>query len=296
MPSHLLLVRPAAFGFNPETAATNLFQKNTPAAAEELLLRAQDEFDGLVQRLRDAKIAATVVQDVRPPVRPDAVFPNNWFSVHGDTLILYPMLAPNRRIERRTDIIDQLKEQFGIRKIIDFTHHERSGRFLEGTGSLVLDHEHQLAYAAVSPRTDPGLVRILCRAMNWKPVLFRTKVPGKVPVYHTNVLMALHPKLAVVCTEAIDPRDRTLVLRTLKETQHELLEISLPQMNAFAGNMLFVLNAEESDYVILSEQAWKSLGATQQQLLQQHAGILHAPLYTIETYGGGSARCMLAEV
>lgn len=292
----LLLVRPAHFAFNPQAAETNTFaKKNTQAASTAA--RALEEFDAFVAVLRANHIALEIVEDTPEPVKPDAVFPNNWISLHDNTTIaLWPMCAPNRRLERRADIVQLLRTKYGYTELADFSAHENDNRFLEGTGSLVVDYAHRVAYAALSPRTDPGLLRTACRRLNYKPVAFRTIPQNGVPVYHTNVLLALHEKLAVICTAVIDKRDRSMVLGMLNETGHTLLELSLAQMNAFAGNMLFVKNEKGVDCCILSEQAYHSLDAQQLQLLESFARPVFSPLAVIEQHGGGSARCMLAEI
>lgn len=292
----LLLIRPAAFGFNSETAASNTFQQHS-AAETAAAATAQAESDAMCRQLEAAGIPFKVIADTAEPVKPDAVFPNNWISFHdGKTIALWPMHAPNRRRERRADVVTQMQEEFGYTEVYDLSQHETEGRFLEGTGSLVIDYENRVAYAALSPRTDPGLVRTACRHLNYKPVSFRTVPQNGQAVYHTNVVMALHPQLAVVCKEVIIPDDRKMVTAMLHETGHEILEITPAQMNAFAGNMLFVQNNNKEWCCVLSETALKSLRPEQYTLLEKYARPVACAIPVIETIGGGSARCMLAEV
>jgi hypothetical protein len=292
----LLLIRPEAFGFNHETASSNTFQQRS-ASATSAAAAAQAESDAMCAQLTAAGIPFKVIADTTEPIKPDAVFPNNWISFHdGKTIVLWPMQAPNRRLERRSDIVQQMQKEFGYTEVFDFSHHENEGRFLEGTGSLVIDYENRIAYAALSPRTDPGLVRTACRHLNYKPVSFRTVPQNGQAVYHTNVVMALHPQLAVVCTEVILPDDRKMVLTMLRESGHELLEISIKQMNAFAGNMLFVKNSSNNWCCVLSETARNSFTPEQLARLEKYAKPVPCTIPVIETIGGGSARCMLAEV
>lgn len=289
----LLLVRPASFGYNAETALTNTFQKQAGTA---LAAEAQREFDAFADRLRQAGISLTVIEDTADLPRPDAVFPNNWISFHdGSSIAIWPMQAVSRRTEKRRDIVDHFLAK-GYREVVDFSHYESEGRFLEGTGSLVIDYRHRIAYAALSARSDGNLLRIACRRLNYQPVSFRTIPVQGISVYHTNVLMALHPRLAVLCEAIIDPRDREMVRRMLLETGHELLTITPEQMHAFAGNMLFTQNEAGDYFCILSAGAAASLTPEQTAQISRHATLLSSDLHCIETAGGGSARCMLAEI
>ncbi len=290
----LLLIRPASFGFNAETAATNAFQQNTGTSVSEEAVR---EFDAFTERLSDAGIELEIIPDTASPARPDAVFPNNWFSTHpGGLLILYPMCTPNRRTERRPDIVETLKEKYGYTRVLDLSAHEASGKFLEGTGSIVFDHDKKIAYAALSPRTDRDVLDEVCAATGYTPFTFSTAGRSGQPIYHTNVVMALHEKLAVVCFDCVVPADREKLRASLTAGGKQLLEISREQMENFAGNMLFVKTRHETDAVILSRAAWNSLDASQKELLQAVAQPVYTPLSTIETTGGGSARCMVAEL
>ncbi len=290
----LLLIRPASFGFNTETAATNAFQQNTGTS---VLTQALQEFDAFTEHLSAAGIDLEIIPDTLSPARPDAVFPNNWFSTHpGGLLILYPMCTPNRRTERRTDIVEMLKEKYGYTRVLDLSAHEVSGKFLEGTGSIVFDHYKKIAYAALSPRTDRDVLNEVCSAIDYTPFVFSTAGRHGQPVYHTNVVMALHEKLAVVCLECVAAPGREKLRASLSADGKKLLEISREQLEHFAGNLLFVKTRNGSDVVILSGAAWHSLDASQKKLLQSVALPVYASLSTIETTGGGSARCMVAEL
>lgn len=291
----LLMIRPAAFGFNTETAASNSFQQNSSA---ETIRSAQQEFDRFVLQLREHQIAVRVFDDTEQPVKPDAVFPNNWFSTHENgVLVLYPMAAQNRRTERRSDITEQLKNEFGYRTVHDLSYFEKEEKFLEGTGSIVFDHEQKIAYAAFSPRTDKDVLLQTCELLGYLPLVFTTAGKNGQPVYHTNVLMALQPELAVVCPDCIPlADDRRAVLRMLEISGKTILSISISQLEAFAGNMLFVKNASGKTHVLLSQSAWNSLEKKQQETFMHFAQPIIAAIPVIEKTGGGSVRCMVAEL
>lgn len=291
----LLLIRPAAFGFNAETAATNSFQQKKSI---ETAARAQSEFDAFVKKLNENQIQTEVIADTELPVKPDAVFPNNWFSTHENgTLIVYPMQAQNRRIERRNDIVEMLKSKYGYRTIHDFSHYENEGKFLEGTGSIVFDHAAKIAYAAFSPRTDKDVLLEVCEKTGYLPLAFETADRNGNAVYHTNVLLAIHEKAAIVCFDCIpDASDKRAVKRMLEISGKKIISISMQQLESFAGNMLFVKNKMGEDQVILSQSAWHSLEKNQQEELSAIANPVYSNLETIETIGGGSARCMVAEL
>lgn len=290
----LLLIRPAGFAYNAETAVTNSFQKQGTAVQEPALA----EFDQFVNTLNAHGIETLVIPDTESPAKPDAVFPNNWFSTtENGALLLYPMQAESRRNERRNDIIEKLKSEFGYQTVHDFSACEKEGKFLEGTGSIVFDHLQRIAYAALSPRTDRDLLLEVCEKTGYLPLVFQTADRGGKPVYHTNVMLALHEKAAVVCFDCIpDASDRRSVQRMLEISGKTILQISIEQMESFAGNMLFVKNRNGEDKVILSERAWYSLNQNQQEELAAIADPVYSKLETIENCGGGSARCMLAEL
>lgn len=297
--SSVLMVRPATFGFNEETAGSNAFQglliDHTP---EEIRQKAMAEFDGFVALLRDKGIQVVVLDDTEAPVKPDAVFPNNWITLHADgTVVLYPMQAPNRRLERRQDIAGILHRDFDVREVVDFSHYEDENFYLEGTGSLVLDHEHRLAYACVSPRTDIKLLEKFCTRFNYRPVVFHAYDHTGRLVYHTNVILCIGQGFAVLGTETIrNMQEKTRVVKSLRDTGHEVIEITIEQLRQYAGNMLEVQNRAGQHYLVMSEQAFRSLRPDQVQTIGKYAEILAPPIYTIEYIGGGSARCMMAEI
>jgi hypothetical protein len=297
----VLLVRPVAFRSNPETVESNAFQRE-PGAADPAAEQAAAavEFAGLVGALADAGVETIVVDDSPRSDTPDAVFPNNWVSFHADgTAVLYPMMAENRRAERRADILERLSRERGFRidRVLDLSASEHEGRFLEGTGSLVLDRVNRIAYACLSPRTDPEALAAACQALGYEPLVFAAVDEGGVPVYHTNVLMSVGTDFAVVCEEAIaDAGQRAAVRRRLEETGHEVIPISLRQMGSFAGNVLEVASRSGERLVAMSARARGSLEPGQLAALEARARIVSAPIGTIEAAGGGSVRCMLAEI
>lgn len=296
-PSTLLMVRPASFVYNEQTAGSNSFQNKvddeTNSSIQE---KAVAEFDNFVLKLKEAGIDIRVFHDSPSPATPDAIFPNNWISFHdNNTIVLYPMLAPNRRLERRMDIVDAFKN--AETTLIYLSVHENKNIFLEGTGSIVFDYSNKIAYANTSPRTDKNLLEELCKQIHYKAISFKAVDNTGSDIYHTNVLMCIGNTFAVICKECIpDQNQANTICKKLETTGHELLTISRAQMNSFAGNMYQAFNAKGESYIIMSEQAFKALNKEQIKTLQQHGTLLHAPLYTIEKYGGGSARCMMADV
>ncbi|WP_026462771.1 citrulline utilization hydrolase CtlX [Adhaeribacter aquaticus] len=297
--SALLMVRPSSFAYNTQTAASNAFQQELQELTpEQIRLNALAEFDKFVALLRAKGIQVLVIDDTQAPEKPDAIFPNNWITMHQNgTIALYPMHAPNRRMERRQDILDLLKQHYQVNHLIDFSLFEKEDKFLEGTGSIILDHENQFAYACISPRTDLVLLHIFCDTFKYKPIAFHAYDQHSVLIYHTNVMLCIGSQFAVICSEAIhDPEERRLVLDNLSRTGHELVEITLDQLSRFAGNMLQVHNHEGKHFLIMSEQAYKALNPKQIENIEKYTEILATPLYTIEHIGGGSARCMLAEI
>jgi hypothetical protein len=265
---------------------------------------ARGEFARLEQALESEGISVCAVEDTAPPVKPDAVFPNNWLSFHADgTLVLYPMQSSSRRLERRTELIDAVVKRLGFRvsRLLDLTHHEEHGRFLEGTGSLVLDHRQRVAYACASSRTHPGLVAEWARELKYEPVIFHATDRAGAPLYHTNVLMCIGERAAIVGSAAIAPADRERVLARLRASEREILELSLDEIERFAGNMLELGTWDEalgdSRVLVMSEAARRSLSANAfAQLSGCTDTVLSVPVPTIERLGGGSVRCMLAEV
>jgi hypothetical protein len=297
------MVRPHSFRKNEETATNNHYQRDiAQASPEEIIERAQEEFDGLVDQLKAAGVEVVVFDEAEPHETPDALFPNNWVSTHADgTVALYPMFAPNRRTERREDVPLVLEHQFGfdVRQIIDFTEFESHNKFLEGTGSIVLDRVNRKAYAALSDRTDARALEHFCDQLDFEPVAFQafqTVDNQRLPIYHTNVMMSIGSGYAVVCLDCIDSDDeRKQVVDAIAQDGLELIAITEEQVNQFAGNML-ELTGDDGPVLVMSASAYQSLVPEQIEKLQQHTTLLHAPLPTIETCGGGSARCMIAEI
>lgn len=292
------MIRPANFGYNPETAVSNHYQHSSATAAVSVQEQALKEFDAFVALLNRFEIPVLVKNDDPSVIRPDAVFPNNWFSAHPQkSMVLYPMEAPSRRTERRNELIIELCKEFGYTTIHDLTAHENEGRFLEGTGSILFDHVYNLAWASFSSRTNADVLLEACEKLGMLPVVFSATDSEGRPIYHTNVIMALHPKLAIVCLDAItDSRDRNMVERVLQKSGRTIVPISHHQVSAFAGNALFVKNRLGIDYVIISATGWRSLSAKQQQQISAVAIPVTPEISTIEHIGGGSARCMLAEL
>jgi hypothetical protein len=296
----VLMVRPASFYANPETLATNAFQNVTPASADATLAAAQAEFDGAVESLIAAGVKVVVAAADATAATPDALFPNNWFSTHEDgRVLLYPMAAQNRRRERRPELLVQLAERHGwrITGTTDLSALEARGLFVEGTGSLVLDHVARLAYAALSPRTHAEAVTRVCGELGFEPVCFAARDPAGREVYHTNVIMAAGPSLAVLASEWVAPgADLHRVFDALERTRKTLLDLSSEQVGEFAGNMLFLDGGASGPVAAVSRRAWASLTRAQRLLLEQHARPVPCAVDTIEHVGGGSIRCMLAEI
>jgi hypothetical protein len=301
----VLLVQPAHFGYNSETAASNRFQQ--PAQWSDTVQRARHEFDALAAAVRAAGVSVCVVDDSHEPAKPDAVFPNNWVSFHRDgTIVLYPMQAPNRRAERRMEIVAAVEQRLGFRRtrLLDLSSHEQQGRALEGTGSLVLDHVQRVAYACVSSRTDAALVRDWSQLMNYEPLLFDARGSGGVAIYHTNVMLSIGSGWAVVCAEAIDDADRVRVLQRLGASGRDIIMISLAATAVFAANILELRGVDavggERSVLALSEQGQSALQQLEhrawERLRERVDQIVACAIPTIESVGGGSVRCMLAEV
>ena len=299
----ILMIRPVGFRMNEQTAVNNYYQKVLDGLLPETVnLKAQLEFDEFVIKLRAAGIDVTVVEDTKSPDTPDSIFPNNWISFHenGD-VALYPMFAENRREERREDILDLLEEDgFKIENIVDYTSAEEDKIFLEGTGSLLIDRPNGKVYCALSPRADEELVIEFCEDFDYAPVIFeafQTVNGERKLIYHTNVMMCLGETFAVICADCIDDKkERKMVLDNLKADDKEIILITEDQVNNFAGNMLELRGKDDKRYLIMSDAAYKSLKPTQIEKLEYHCEILTSSLDTIEACGGGSARCMMAEI
>jgi hypothetical protein len=295
----VLMVRPARFGCNAQTAASNAFQAKPGTGAEDHQRVVLGEFQSLAQALERAGVEVLIAPDSDQPPKPDAIFPNNWVSFHRDgTVALYPMLAPNRRWERRDEVLQQVVREGGFRvsRTVDLTHRESEEKYLEGTGSVVLDRAHRVAYACISPRTDLDVLGEFAQALDYDLMTFDAVDPAGCPVYHTNVLMAIGSGFAVVCSESIvNAGHRTAVLAKLRATGHELVEITQAQMAQFAANVL-ELAAPNGNLIALSGTALRSLNPQQRRVLESHATLLAAEIPTIERVGGGGVRCMLAEI
>ena len=297
----VLMVRPVRFRMNEETVVNNYFQEEMDLKNEEINRQAQQEFDAFVHKLREVGVKVIGVEDIYEQNTPDSVFPNNWITFHQNgNVAIYPMFAENRRRERREDILDKVEEEgFLIENVYDYTDAEQENIFLEGTGAMVLDRVHRKAYCALSPRADEELFIEFCEDFEYTPVIFKAyqKVDGKqVPIYHTNVMMALGEDFAIVCLDTITEKsERKNLLHHLKEDKKEIISITPEQMCQYAGNMLQV-QGKDSTYLVMSDTAYNALTPQQIQTIEKYTQILHSNLETIETCGGGSARCMLAEV
>ncbi|HEY8929805.1 MAG TPA: arginine deiminase-related protein [Mucilaginibacter sp.] len=295
--SHILMIRPVNFGFNEETAGSNAFQ-NRNAAKDNVNEKARQEFDRMVATLCSNGVDVTVIEDTPEPYTPDSIFPNNWVSFHADGgVFLYPMQAENRRLERREDIISRLENEFSVKHVIDLSRFEHDSKFLEGTGSMVLDRENKIAYACLSPRTSREVLDLFCENAGFTPVAFDAVDEKGKAIYHTNVLMCVGSKFAVICLDSIpNPHERVVVKESLESTQKEIIGISFDQMNHFAGNMLEIRNAEDETLIVMSKAAYDALTSEQRSLLEKYGKLIYSDISTIETNGGGSARCMMAEV
>lgn len=288
------MIQPVRFTFNEQTADSNSFQQAQAAKSETQEL-ALAEFTNFVSVLRANGVNVLVVHDTPEPHTPDSIFPNNWLGMlHDGTVVLFPMQAPNRRAERRQDIIDTLSTSFAVNKVVDYAPFELQSKYLEGTGSMVLDRQNRICYACISPRTDMELVNRFCNDFQYKPILFNATDRHGNPIYHTNVLMCVGSQFMVICLECIhNELDRKRIVNATRKT---IIEISQAQLEHFAGNMLEVVNDKGETLLVMSQQAYNSLKATQVAQLSVFAKIVTAPLDTIEANGGGSARCMMAEV
>ncbi|MEJ2884166.1 citrulline utilization hydrolase CtlX [Pedobacter sp. GR22-6] len=290
------MIRPVDFKFNEQTAGNNKFQQASEQnGVQDLALK---EFDQFLELLRNNGVDVTVINDTIDPETPDSIFPNNWISFHDNAeIFLYPMFSENRRLERRKDIIEQLGAKFSIDMVTDLSEYENQELFLEGTGSMVLDREHKLAYACLSLRTNEQVLADWCKISGYTAVTFKADDQDGFPIYHTNVMMCIGDDFVVICLESIQNyQEREMVMQYLIQTEKEIIEISMNQMNHFAGNMLQVKNKKGDGLLVMSEQAYTSLTEMQVFLLEKYCRLVHSPLDTIEKNGGGSARCMLAEI
>lgn len=294
--SHILMVKPVQFDFNSQTAVNNSFQSSSPGSEKQS--RALSEFNQFVAVLENKGIDVTVVEDTAEPHTPDSVFPNNWISFHADgRIVLFPMFAENRRLERKQHVLDAIQQKFLIRQTINLTHFEKEGLFLEGTGSMVLDREHRIAYACLSPRTMKEPLAVFCAEMGYHSVSFTAVDENGAPIYHTNVMMCVADEYVIICLDCLPNKtEKQTLINSFHETGKEIIPISYNQVNQFAGNMLQVHNPGGEKWLVMSSQAYHSLTAGQLTLIEKYNPILHSDIKTIETNGGGSARCMMAEI
>lgn len=296
--STILMVRPAAFGFNAETAANNYFQSNPDISKQEIQQRALTEFNLMAETLRSHDINLVIIDDTKVPPKPDAIFPNNWLSTSPDgVLAIFPMYAPNRRAEKREEILQYIAKEFLVKDVQDWSEFEVEGRFLEGTGSMVIDHENKMIYACVSERTSLSVLEKYVATNGYQAIVFLATDKNGMPVYHTNVLMTLGEGFCVLCEEAIEEEWELIAVRQLLEsTNHSIVPITRDQMHSFAGNMLQVKNNNGEKILIMSQTAFDSLRKEQRQMLEAYATLLPIAVPTIEKVEGGSVRCMMAEI
>ncbi len=295
----IMMMRPKHFGFDPSTARSNSFQNQEGAEdISSIESLAKQEFEQAVIKLRSEGIDVIALDDTDHPVKPNAVFPNNWVSFHEDgRVLLYPMMTESRRSERRDEVLTQLSEEgINIKEVVDLSVFEKENKFLESTGSVILDYDYKLAYACISTRTHPAVLDKFCELMDFEPVVFEAFNKTDEAIYHTNVLMCLAAKYAVICLDAIPFIQREDVISALERTNHEVIEITMDQMYAFAGNMLEVINNEGESVLVMSKSAFDSLSEDQKSSIKQYSKLLWVQIPTIEKYGGGSIRCMMCKV
>ncbi len=294
--SRILMIRPLNFSFNIQTSATNAFQLRDDEP--DVQKRAREEFDHFTAVLQNEGIDVTIIDDTPDPETPDSIFPNNWISLHDDgTVCLYPMHAPNRRLERKPHILSWLSEHYDITSRIDLSGFEDHQLYLEGTGSMVLDRTNRIAYACLSPRTDMRVLERFCTMMKYRPVVFHATDPNETAIYHTNVMMSVADDFVILATDTVhDERERNHLLQVIHQSGKEVISISVEQMNEFAGNMLQLHNNKQEKLLVMSTRAFESLAPEQIEKISRSCRIVHAPLTIIEKIGGGSARCMIAEI
>jgi len=294
--NHLLMIKPVRFTFNEQTAVNNAFQQNETDSS--VAVKAANEFNHFAETLMQHGIDVTIVEDTPDPHTPDSIFPNNWISFHTNgTIVLYPMFAPNRRLERKPNVLNAISKKFSIQHQIDLSYLEDQNQFLEGTGSMVLDRVHKIAYACLSPRTNEHALKIFGEKMGYSILQFQANDKNNIPIYHTNVMMCVADRYVVICLDSITKKDeRKKVEEVIQQSGKKIIPISFEQMEHFAGNMLQVMNEKGNKFLVMSTQAYESLNNEQIQQLNSFNTIIHSNISTIEKNGGGSARCMLAEV
>ncbi len=296
--NNILLIRPAKFGFNTQTESSNAFQNKVDESPDDLNKKVNKEFESFATILKSKGINVLVINDTDFPVKPDAIFPNNWVSFHDDgTVVLYPMNASNRQAERRTDILEKIKEQYLITRILDFSHYEKQNKFLEGTGSIIFDHDNKIAYACISPRTNKEIFLEVCDKLKYNAIYFSSHDKKGMEIYHTNVMMCIAQKFVVICLESItDKNERELVTKSLESSGHKVIDISFDQMQNFAGNMLELKTQLSKSILVMSASAYNSLTQLQKDIISNFSEIVPLNVNTIEKIGGGSVRCMIAEI
>lgn len=295
----IMMVRPANFGYNAETAENNAFQVNDASRSiDEIKEMAMAEFDTMAAKLKAVGVQVIVVEDTADPVKIDAVFPNNWISTHADgSVVLYPMYSPNRRLERRDDIVELLSDQYAVASVSDYLDYEARGSYVEGTGSMILDRPNRKIYVCTSERSHVDLLERIAQDLDYELYSFEATDGEGTPYYHTNVIMAIGTDVVVLCTESIeDEAERKRVISSLEADGKTLIDITRDQVLQFAGNMLEVVGAKDKHFLVMSSSAYHSLTPSQINKIEGNLSILHTDLTVIETYGGGSARCMMAEV
>jgi len=294
--NHLLMIKPVRFTFNEQTAVNNAFQQNE--ADSSVAIKAANEFKHFAEKLMQHGIDVTIVEDTPEPHTPDSIFPNNWISFHTNgTIVLYHMFTPNRRLERKPDVLNAISKKFSIQHQIDLSYLEDQNQFLEGKGSMVLDREHKIAYACLSPRTDEHALKVFSEKMGYSIVQFHASDKNNMPIYHTNVMMCVADRYVVICLDSIkNKEERKKVEEVIQQSGKKITPISFEQMEHFAGNMLQVINEKGNKFLVMSTQAYESLTKEQIEELNSFNTIIHSNINTIEKNGGGSARCMLAEV
>lgn len=293
---NLLMIKPVNFGFNEETASNNAFQFKD--SNSDVQTRALNEFNNYVKKLEENGINVLVVEDTPKPYTPDSIFPNNWISFHEDgRLCLYPMFALNRRQERKNTVMDAINNKFSVKNIVDLTKFENENLFLEGTGSMVLDRDNKIVYACLSERTNIKVLNEFAKIFGYSIASFNAVDKNGLPIYHTNVVMSVSEQIVVICLDTVnDVSEKEILLSTIKKSNKELLEISFEQMSNFAGNMLQVKNDKGKQFMVMSKTAYNILDAKQIDLIKKYNEIIAVDIDTIERNGGGSARCMLAEI
>jgi hypothetical protein len=296
--STVLMVRPSAFGFNAETAVNNFFQSPAAISHEQIQSQAVEEFDNMVELLRDKGIEVIVIPDTDEPPKPDAIFPNNWLSTSPNGILsVYPLFAHNRRAEKRDDILKLLNDEYKINALQDWTEFEVEGRYLEGTGSMVIDHDNKMIYASASERTSVPLLEKFAAAHQYQAIVFLATDEDGRPIYHTNVMMSLGEEFALLCEEAIEEEWELIAVRQILEsTNHQIIPISRAQMRSFAGNILQVKNGDDEKFIVVSQSAMDAFKKEQREMLEAYGEMIVVPVPTIEQIEGGSVRCMMAEI